>query len=215
MPVITNEEVHVSTADRDENGKQIDAEERPAELRMETAIPVSVGQQANVVGALGNGSGVTLEGNALTFASGMAHQCYLCAHFDQRAFRRWKERMELSPDLEDRKQVNFLRAEVLGSGSAALGPDGDIDVEGELMSEFGLCRAIPEIVGDTIIVMKNSGCPTYPGPKGEDLTKCFKPKDRESLTESDNIRDSILTTAQGQVRRRTTRVPLTIFNPKK
>lgn len=215
MPIIEKEEIVVSTADRDAQGRQIDAEERPAELQMQTAIPVTVGGEGNLVGALGNGSGVTIEGTALTFASGMSHQCYLCAHFDQHLFRRWKAKMELSPDLEERKQVNFLRAEVLGSGTAAQGPDGDVDVEQVLMSEFGICRAHTEIYKDTIITMKNSGCPDYPGPAGEKLSDSFKPKDRESLVESEDIRSRILSTAQGQVKRRTTRVPLTVFHPKK
>lgn len=219
MPIIKSEEVLVSTHDRDEAGKQIDAEERPAELQQQVPINVTM-NNGDLVGQLQQGSSINRVGTAAEFASGMAHQCVLCRHFDQQTFRRWKKEAELSSDMRLRRELAQLRAIFLESEAHAAfahntGPDGDIDVEGILMSEFGICAAIGEITGiKPTFVMKNSGCPTYAGPKGEDMTQCFRAIGREEAATADDIRDTILKTAQGQVKRKAFRVPVTIFKPK-
>lgn len=217
MPVIKDENVLVSTDDRNEKGQQVDAEERPAEIKQD--IPVNVtGNSGVLFGQLQNSS-VNRVGTAAEFASGMAHQCMLCAHFNQAAFRCWKERAQLSPDPHERVELDELRALFLESSLHAsfahnTGPDGDIDVEGTMMSECGLCAPISEITGINTIVMKNSGCPTYPGPQGEDLTKCFRAIGKTEQETADDIRDTILKTAQGKVKRKAYRVPVSIFKPK-
>lgn len=218
MPTIQDEQVLVATHDRNEEGKQIDAEERVAEIKQDIPVNVAMSSGENL-GQLGQGSSINRVGTAGEFASGMAHQCMLCAHFNQSLFRQWKQRVELSSNMRERAELDHLRSLFLESSLHAsfahnTGPDGDIDVEGTMMSECGICTALSEIMKDTMIVMKNSGCPTYAGPKGEDLTKCFRPIGRTEQAVSDDIRDTILKTAQGQVKRRGYRVPVTIFKPK-
>ena len=52
-------------------------------------------------------------------------------------------------------------------------------------------------------------------PQFGDLTHCFKPVSGEARTVADDVRDTILKTAQGRVARKGYRVPMTVFHPKK
>lgn len=228
---LSNDRLVIDTSHRDEQGKQIDPEEKQAERVLDVAIPVTVGgtpggaagmtasQATNgqVGDQLAHPPQMTFNGTALEFATGHSHRCCLCKHYDNRAFLAWKHQMMLSPRMQDRAEVDFLRSKVLdGTVGGPSGPDGDPDVE-YILNTFGVCSALTHIFKDTFVVLPDAGCPDYrtdmtlPENLRADYTNLFAPADAEAAKASVNSYDRILKAAQGAAApRRTEKVAVNI-----
>ena len=219
---ISGDQLKVSTADRDENGKQIDAEERTAVRELTTQVDIGLSNNQSVEeythGEASSSKTSTIEtaGTAIEFAMGFRGRCRLCKHFDHAQFLRWKHDVEASGDLKRRAVLNELRGQILGKGYAQMidthqGQDGDLDVE-HALNEFGICPAMSEVLSDLVFVWPDAGCPTQT-PTGEPFDSLFVPRDAEAEREGTRGYDSILKAAQGTTKRKTRKIDL--FTPKK
>jgi hypothetical protein len=221
----------ISTGQRDENGKQIDPEEKRVERILETSFPVGLQAPAEegkapvsiaqTVEQFTGGKAsrfampqtVNIVGDAIEFASGMKHRCSLCLNFDNEAFLKWKQKAEWDP--EKRKDLMQILGQIMERepeiGDQHVGQDGDFD-EQHALNCCGICRELTSIFGDECIMWPDSGCPDY---RQNDLVEpqfrvdfghLFKPRDRDAITTGNRAYDTILKAAQGTPTRSAKRV---------
>ena len=220
---IIGDSLKISTADRDDSGKQIDAEERTIVHELITPVDVTLSNNQSVEqythGEASGSKTSTIEASApaIEFALGFRGRCRLCKHFDHAQFLRWKHDVETSGNLPRRRVLNDLRGQILGKGYAQIidshqGQDGDLDVE-HALNEFGICPAMSEALSDLVFVWPDAGCPTT-DPTGAPFKALFVPRDAEAAREGTRAYDAILKAAQGGApKRKTQKIDLLI--PKK
>jgi len=212
---VKGERIVVSTNDRDDQGKQIDPEERPLEHTREVSIPLSLSNGQTVEqytkgqasgGLAGSVAGVISAGE---FATAARHRCRFCANYDKAAFKKWKADVEASQEPSRMRALNDLRAKIVGTTAPQVinkhsDPQGELDVE-HALNEFGICKPLSEILKDMVFVWPDAGCPaTYPN--GLPFEDKFKPRSTDAAKAGAAGYDAILKAAQGQVKRSTKRI---------
>lgn len=203
----------INTSPRDEHGKQLDPEEKPAERVLSFNLPLS-SQTGEKLGELKHPASVNVSGEVIEFASGYRHQCALCKNFDNALWKRRLHEIECSNSKKDLAELQNLRKLYLEHTDDQLltmheAADGDIDME-HLLSQLGICLALTSLYKDVSVVHPAGGCPDYPGPRGEDLSGMFKPRDADAEKHGTSVYDEILRRASHRVARRATGVKLTL-----
>jgi hypothetical protein len=145
---------------------------------------------------------VEIHGTAATFADQFRHRCSLCRNFSNRDWRELKTKMETTP--EGRAKLHKIQTLLFSSNSGRLSDmhsdeEGTFDTEHATMA-LGLCRPISEILKETYVTHPAAGCPTYPGPGGEDLTLCFSPRNKDAEKRGNSIYDEILQKAASDMK---------------
>jgi hypothetical protein len=200
---IKGDRIEVATGATDEKGRLLEPEAQPARrvIDVKGNVQLSGGQQ------LGDTipTRFVVEGDdTVTWAKALMGLCKRCIHFDNPSWRRHIAENEIADAMEDRLELNKMRAYLMETQSIELqdahaSMDGDMDVEHALHS-MGICRAMTEIYRERCVVHPLGGCPPadQPGPHGEDLSKLFKPRDAEAVKSGASKYDAILRAAQGR-----------------
>lgn len=201
-------------ARRDEDGKQISAEEAPAARILGAEIPIVCGQQ-QVSGSNLNSSLVRVQGKVHEFACGARHQCHLCKHFDNETWRSlymawmFDDTTELNKAerMEQKAACIRMRAQLMDQFSGGWEPlnvdaEGDIDLDKEML-EFGLCRPLTDQFGpihnEPYVTHPFAGCPTQVGDMP--VPDLFEPRDSVAAQAGTSFYDKLLKTAQGRMQR--------------
>jgi hypothetical protein len=201
---VKSDQLAVYPVTRDEQGKQIDPEEAPAQRRLGTDFQVST-SNGQYLGLLDNGSGITVNGTAIEFAQGFAHQCALCRHFDNPAWLRLYHELEASHTPTHWNWLNNLRGHLLDVRDPQVNEafhdvrENDLDVEAA-MRALGICHAVSELIKDRVVTHPMAGCP-LDQPGFGDLSYLFTPRDRDSERIGNSVYDTLLKEAQGKRRK--------------
>jgi hypothetical protein len=225
----------ITTAQRNEKGEQVDAEQKRVERIIETKMPVAL-QAPSEPGKAPQDLGKTVEeytggaasqfkmpqtvnvvGNAIEFASGMRNRCGLCLNFSNKAFMEWKNRAMWAPKgSELRTAYDGLLGQILqrepeiNANDEHTGRDNDFDAD-HALNCCGICLELSAIFKDECIMWPDSGCPDY---RTNDLIEpefrvdfghLFKPRDRDAVSTGNAAYDHILKIAQGTPTRRAKR----------
>ena len=189
MPIISDDKLTIVPATRDESGKQIDPEERPAQREMSVVTEISLG---SAVREMAHDTKVQIEKPAGEMAQELSQICSSCAHWDNAGWRR--EYLLNKNDPNFKKTFDGLRGQILGGNFAGIDP---VAVE-RVMLGLGFCQALGQTFKIPFTTHPKESCPNKTGPLGEDCSKFFKAKSRRDERESLGVRDAILDAAQGR-----------------
>lgn len=149
---------------------------------------------------------ITDEMSVAEATAALGTRCALCRHWRRDEWSRLRRVWSDPSNHVGAQLLNTMRGQLLGLDLAQLpelsaldnGPESP-DVEHALAS-LGICTALTEIIGEAIVTAAESACPKEEGPKGEDLSKCFKPRMRSDDTRRafSTLYDSIMKIASGR-----------------
>jgi len=192
----------IDTNPRDERGVQLSPEEKPAAHELLIDVPLTangLSGEAQILGNLRAGGAIQEVGTVAQFAHGVKHTCSLCKWFSNEGWLKAKASLETMAQMGDKKQFDALMT-VYGmfmDQFSGLTPDHP-RVQAAVRT-LGVCQAQMAVYGgETCVVPPEGGCPTEPGPKGEDLTKLFEPRDSDTQKAGINLYDAIMRAAQGK-----------------
>lgn len=189
MPIISDDKLVVVPATRDETGKQLDPEERPAHREISVVTEISLG---TAVKELAHDSKVKIEKPAGEMADELSKICSSCSHWDNAGWKSEYKRLKDDPAFA--KTFAGLRGQILGGNFAGLDPAA---VE-RVMNGLGFCQALGHTFGHPFTTHPKESCPERTGPMGEDCSKFFKVKSRRDEKDLLGVRDAVLNAAQGR-----------------
>lgn len=185
----------VDLSPRDETGRQLDPEEKPAvhELLIDVAVTRGGVGNGEVVGHLGQGGAIQQVGTVAEFAHEVQHTCSLCRWFDNKAWLQILSDLKTSNLPKDYVALGQVYGQFIDESH---GPN-DPMVEAAVRS-MGQCHALTAFRKDVCVTVPEAGCPTDPGPKGEDLTELFEPRDSDTVRQATTLYDALMRAAQGK-----------------
>lgn len=210
---IDQQEIRVVPATTDPaTGEKLEPEERPAEIRNYTAMPLVMGSDPRNVSFAGPSltvrGVVSVDMVAGEVADALRKRCADCRHYDRKAwmhlYRQWRV-----GSYEEQQKLNALRATASSVGDEDYrqkhmdAEQGEVDVE-HAIQDMGICHALTDywskILGrnEEMLFAPECGCPDEFGPDNTYLGRLFMPRDGGAAKRGAQQYDKVMQAAAGR-----------------
>lgn len=199
---INSDVITVDAGWRDEKGQKLEPEEqRSARTITVTDVDLSMKMSDGSPGnnamtadqELAHPTKLTYEMPAIDLAQAVSSICASCKFWDRRGWTALRKSWEHKSGGDGRLKL----LEFAGHIKMTI-PGIDDHATVNMINNAGICTQLTDAFREPVVTHGNCGCPSDPGPNGEDLSQLYRPADRGKRVSSSKSYDAILKLARGK-----------------